>query len=203
MNMSRIYLVLSVIFRISLAKEESYRFEIDEREVLNKVLLRCETSTLSTIDTKIYLQNLECYYSYPNEVIASPGTIKLISKLIKLPKATPCFKEEVYVNFDQLLESEKGLFNITEFIKHHRRLYTERCNNHLSRLYLKSIWKIPDTSEAEIAEVAEKVEMAAKGKFNPKTPFYSQDALVGGIYSYLIQSGFEDEKESTRIQLSN
>lgn len=47
--------------------------------------------------------------------------------------------------------------------------------------------------------------MAAKGRFNPKTPSYSQDALVKCIYSYLVQSGleFSRKEESPRVRLSN
>lgn len=184
MNTFFVLLVCSMIFGQARAGDGDS--DVNEDEILEKLLSHCDQPTLTVFQTRSYLEILRVHYaSDPKKFLSQAEAIKYL-ELAQSTERASCFKEEIYERIEFSRKHAKNQCNLDKFMQYQKELYTERCDKGPTNAYLDSIAKIPRATQKELIKLAKSVRIKSKTKFN-SNPFYSEEALVEGTYNYLVE----------------
>lgn len=113
----------------------------------------------------------------------SPMQIKLVKDLIELPELKNCDRT-TFNEFTRLLDSERRSNHIVAYLEHYRLQLLRHCSVELGKSYYESVANLDPRIRSKMLLLRNEVKRVAR-EFGPKIPFYSRQALIEGVVSYV------------------
>lgn len=162
--------------------------ELNEIEASKILFSEKEEPTLEPEVADLYLQRLEeIYSSTPEQNVASSENRNSVLELAKLKNHQICFDPDYYMMYNAMRGRHR---NTVELAKYYKELYVWRCKRPNIVAFYKNVPTVPDCNMNQLTKLRDEVESATKclsgSGFANLKPFYSRDALLQGVYNYLI-----------------